>query len=85
MSFTRSVAGGACPTALEAADDTNNAAADFTQTLASPTTNATSPLEVLCPPADPKKNPPAKAKKCKKKKGKKAVAAAKKCKKKKKR
>jgi Ca2+-binding RTX toxin-like protein len=37
-----------CPTALDAADDTNNAAADFTLTGASPTPNSAIPTEVPC-------------------------------------
>ena len=75
--LNRSIAPG-CPTLLEAADDTNSSAADFSTGPPSPRTNAATPTEKPCaPPAQPKKK-----KKCKK--AKKGAAAAKQCKKKKK-
>ena len=92
LSFTRKVTGGSCATALEATDDTNNAANDFVNGPASPTPNSATPTETLCqpglPPGGGQGTPPPKSKKkkCKKKKKKKgrAAAAARKCKKKKK-
>jgi hypothetical protein len=87
LSFRRNIGGGTCATALDAADDTNNAAVDFTNGAASPTPNSTLPTETLCTPTPAPSNPASSTKKkCKKKKkkGKSAAAAAKKCKKKKK-
>jgi hypothetical protein len=86
--LNRSIAPG-CPTLLEAADDTNNSAADFSTGPPSPRTNAATPTEAQCPtpttPATPKKKK--KCKKVKKKSQGKAYEAKKKkkCKKKKKR
>jgi hypothetical protein len=53
-----------CATALDAADDTNNANADFALLGASPTPNSATPVESLCAAS----NPPVtkKKKKCKK-------------------
>lgn len=89
LSFRRNIAGGTCATALDAADDTNNAANDFTNGASSPTPNSALPTEQLCvtPNPTPNLSSNAKAKKCKKKKkgkGKASPAAKKKCKKKKK-
>jgi hypothetical protein len=72
-----------CPTALDAADDTNNSAGDFSFGIFPPRANATTPTEVLCP------TPPATTtkpkKRCAKHKNKTGASAAKKkkCKKKK--
>jgi hypothetical protein len=38
-----------CPTLLEAADDTNDSAADFVQLDRDPTPNSAAPTEVACP------------------------------------
>jgi hypothetical protein len=86
VSFQRKITGGTCATALDAADDTNDAGADFTSVPASPTPNSAVPTEKLCltPKAVAKKKKKCKKKKKKKKKGKSAAAAKKKCKKKKK-
>ncbi len=82
-----------CATALDAADDTNNSAADFALSTRAPRNNTMAPTETLCPTQGaptPAPTPTTPAKKCKKKKKKgkgKAGAAAKKkkrCKKKKK-
>jgi hypothetical protein len=82
-SIVRTISRG-CPTLLDAADDTNNSAADFSaSTTTNPRNNAAPITETPCP------NPsttPAKKKKCKKKKKHRSaeVAKKKKCKKKKK-
>ncbi len=47
MSLTRSIAPG-CPTLLEATDDTDNSAADFTATGPSPRPNSVAPTEQPC-------------------------------------
>jgi hypothetical protein len=82
LAFERTITGGTCPTALDPADDTNNAANDFPQVASSPRPNSAVPTETPCVTTPAKK----KAKKCKKKKkkGKGKAAAKKKCKKKKK-
>src|SRR4051794_6081615 len=84
MVSVRSIAAN-CPTALDAADDTDNSAADFGTAVGYPLRNNTmAPIETLCqtstttPPAGTKK----KCKKAKKKKSG-AYSAKKKCKKKK--
>jgi hypothetical protein len=79
-----------CATALDAADDTNNSAADFALSTRPPRNNATLPTESLCPPGNPASstNPAGntRKRKCKKKKKSSAeVAKKKKCKKKKRR
>ena len=85
MALRRSIQAG-CPTLLEASDDTNNSAADFSAVAPNPRPNSVAPSEMACPPAGggPAGNPPAspspKKKKCKKKAKKRAVSA-KKCKK----
>jgi hypothetical protein len=78
QSLTRTEARG-CSTLLDAPDDTDNSAADFSLATPSPRNNLQTPSEHACPPAPPVK------KKCKKKKkhSRSAVAAKKKCKKKK--
>jgi hypothetical protein len=78
-SIVRTIARG-CPTALDAADDTNNSAADFAVGAPLARHNATTPTETACTSTTP-----AKKKKCKKHKKKKsgAYSAKKKCKKKK--
>jgi len=48
-SLTRSIAPG-CATLLEAADDTDNGAADFALTTPSPRNNSTAPTETACDP-----------------------------------
>lgn len=73
-----------CATALDAADDTNNAAVDFTNVAYGPTPNSATPVETLCPSAGtPGKK--VRRRKCKKKPSKNSVVVAKKkkCKKKK--
>jgi len=76
-----------CATALDAADDTNNSAANFALSTNPPRNNAATPTEVPC--ATPTgggtgtTTGPTTAKKCKKKKHRSAEAAKKKCKKKK--
>jgi hypothetical protein len=80
LSLTRSEGRG-CPTLMEAADDSDNSAADFNLAPPSPRNNLQTPSEVSCPvPA-----PATTKKKCKKKKKHHAAQAAKKkkCKKKK--
>jgi hypothetical protein len=80
QSLIRTISRG-CATALDAADDTNNSAADFTIGAGNPRGNSVTPTETPCP------TPPATTKKkCKKHKKKKsgAYSAKKKCKKKKK-
>jgi hypothetical protein len=77
-----------CATALDTADDTNDAAADFTAGTPTPRPNEVAPTETLCAP--PQAAPPVKKakKKCKRKKAKKgevSAAAKKKCKRKKRR
>lgn len=52
-SIHRSIARG-CPTLLEAADDTNDSAADFAVGPASPRSNATAPTERACAKPDTK-------------------------------
>jgi Ca2+-binding RTX toxin-like protein len=47
QSIERTIARG-CPTALDAADDTNNSAADFTIAPPSPRNNAATPTETVC-------------------------------------
>jgi hypothetical protein len=47
QSIERTISRG-CPTALDAADDTNNSAADFTIGTPSPRNNATTPTETVC-------------------------------------
>ena len=49
-SLTRSIAPG-CATLLEAADDTDNSAADFALATPSPRNNSTAPTETACDPA----------------------------------
>lgn len=75
-----------CATALDPADDTNNAAADFTTATPSPRPNSVTPTEVPCATPTPTAKPPAKKRKCRKRKAKKgdAGAARRKCKRKKK-
>ncbi|MFL5899400.1 MAG: hypothetical protein ACJ76D_13260 [Solirubrobacterales bacterium] len=90
MALRRSIAPG-CPTMLEASDDTNNSAADFSLTTRDPRTNAVAPTETPCaggggptgyPPAT---TYPTAKKKCKKHKKSSAYSAKKKkCKKKRK-
>jgi hypothetical protein len=82
LSFTRRTSDGTCATALDAADDTNNAAFDFVNGAANPTPNSATPTETPCVAATPAKKTKKKCKK--KKKGKVKAAAKKKCKKKKK-
>jgi hypothetical protein len=65
QSLVRTIARG-CPTALDAADDTDNSAADFTTGTGTPRPNAVTPTETLClPPAGTPTSTKA-AKKCKK-------------------
>lgn len=76
-----------CATLLEAADDTNNSANDFTVGAPNPRSNVITPTERPCQPVTPTTKK--KKKKCKKKRKKKGGASAaakkkKKCKKKKK-
>jgi hypothetical protein len=78
--------GANCGTALDFADDTNNAGADFSLVGANPRPNSVAPTETLCAsPTAPATTPtPTKKKKCKKKKHRSAeVAKKKKCKKRK--
>jgi hypothetical protein len=85
MALRRSIQAG-CPTLLEASDDTNNSAADFSAVAPNPRPNSVAPSETPCSPAGggpagyPPASPVPKKKKCKKAK-KRAVAAKKKCKK----
>jgi hypothetical protein len=83
--------GRGCPTQLDAADDSDDSAADFSLAPGSPRNNATSPTETACPtpPADPGpagSSPVTSSqpkKKCRKKAKKHSASAAKKkCKKK---
>jgi hypothetical protein len=76
QSLIRTISRG-CATQLDAADDTNNSAADFTIGAGNPRGNSVTPTETPCPPSSPAK------KKCKKHKKKKtgAYSAKKKCKK----
>ncbi len=50
--FRRSISPG-CPTLLEASDDTNNGAADFTTTAREPRGNSVTPTEKLCDSTGP--------------------------------
>jgi hypothetical protein len=88
LSFRRTITGGSCATALDAADDTNNAANDFATVGSDPTPNSATPTEVLCTNNGNGNGngTTKKKKKCKKKKrkGKAGASAKKKCKKKKK-
>jgi hypothetical protein len=75
MALRRSSSAG-CPTALEASDDTNNSAADFSVTSPNPRSNSVVPTEMPCgstaPGGSPGAAPPAtakKKKKCKKRSG----------------
>jgi hypothetical protein len=82
--------GANCATALDAADDTNNAGADFSLVGANPRPNSVPATEIICPPGNPASpiNPAGnvRKRKCKKKQKRSAeVAKKKKCKKKKKR
>jgi hypothetical protein len=86
-SLIRSIGRG-CPTALDAADDSNNSAADFALGPPIARNNAATPTETVCPPGNPNSptNPAGKTRKrkCKKKQKRSAeVAKKKKCKKKK--
>ncbi len=94
MALRRSIAPG-CSTLLEASDDTNNSATDFSVTTPNPRKNSVAPTEMPCaasgggptgyPPASPGgTGSTSKKKKCKKHKKKPsgAYAAKKKCKKK---
>jgi hypothetical protein len=88
MTLIRSISRG-CTTALDAADDTDNSAADFTVGAGNPRGNSATPTETVCPPGNPTSptNPAGKTRKrkCKKKQKRSAeVAKKKKCKKKKK-
>jgi hypothetical protein len=85
MALRRSIAPG-CPTLLEASDDTDNSATDFSTTTPDPRPNSVTPTEVACSTGVPSGYPnlggsalPAK-KKCKKAKHRSAASAAKKCK-----
>ena len=91
MALRRSIAAG-CPTMLEASDDTNNSAADFSLTTPNPRKNSVTPTEVPCPgmggggptgypPAPSGSTPMKKKKKCKKHKHRSAQVSKKKCKK----
>jgi Ca2+-binding RTX toxin-like protein len=51
--------GANCPTALDAADDTNNAGADFSLVGANPRPNSVGPTETLCTPTTTATTPPA--------------------------
>jgi hypothetical protein len=88
MALRRSIAPG-CPTSLEASDDTNDSAADFSLVSPNPRSNSVAPTEVPCaggggPTGNPAPGPtnPSAKKKCKKHK-RSAAAAKKKCKKRK--
>jgi hypothetical protein len=91
MALRRSIAAG-CPTLLEASDDTNNSAADFSLTTPNPRKNSVTPTEAPCPgmggggptgypPPGPSGSTPTKKKKCKKHKHRSAQVSKKKCKK----
>jgi hypothetical protein len=87
MALRRSIAAD-CPTMLEASDDTNNSAADFSLTTPNPRKNSVTPTETPCPGMGPTGYPPApsgstptKKKKCKKHKHRSAQVSKKKCKK----
>jgi hypothetical protein len=85
-SLVRSISRG-CPTSLDAVDDTNNSAADFSvSTSTNPRNNAAPITETACPPGNPNSptNPAGKTRKrkCKKKQKRSAEVAKKKCKKK---
>ena len=82
-SLTRTEARG-CSTLMEAVDDSDNSAADFSLTAPSPRNNLQTPTETPCLPAVAPLATPAPKKKCKKKNKRhaSAVAAKKKCKKK---
>jgi hypothetical protein len=74
MALRRTISAG-CPTALEASDDTNNSAADFSVTTPNPRKNSVAPTEMTCTtgaptgsPAQPSAPSRAKKKKCKKRK-----------------
>lgn len=74
MALRRSISAG-CPTALEASDDTNNSAPDFSVTTPNPRKNSVAPTEMTCAtgaptgsPAQPSAPSTAKKKKCKKRK-----------------
>jgi hypothetical protein len=80
QSLTRTESRG-CPTLMEAIDDSDNSAADFSLATISPRNNLQTPSETPCTTPAPASAP---KKKCKKKKHKSsAVVAKKKCKKKK--
>jgi hypothetical protein len=88
MTLVRSISRG-CATSLDAADDTDNSAADFAVGAGNPRGNSVTPTETLCatPTTTPTTTPATAKKKCKKKKKKKKrsaeIAKKKKCKKKK--
>jgi hypothetical protein len=72
LALQRNIAGGTCATALDVADDTNNAQADFSLVGANPRPNSVAPSETPCgapgtptPGANPT-TPAKKRKKCKK-------------------
>ena len=48
LALRRNIGGGTCATALDSADDTNNAAADFSLVGANPRPNGATPTETLC-------------------------------------
>ena len=89
MTLVRSISRG-CATSLDAADDTDDSAADFTVGAGNPRGNSATPTETLCPPTSTPTTTPSttpvkkKCKKAKKKKRSADVAKKKKCKKKKK-
>jgi type II secretory pathway pseudopilin PulG len=86
LSLTRTEARG-CPTLMEAVDDTDDSASDFSLTSPTPRSNFATPSEVKCQAAAPAPPPPlvtVTKKKCKKKAHHSAAAAKKKCKRKKK-
>jgi hypothetical protein len=74
LALQRNIAAGTCATALDAADDTDNAANDFSQVPANPRPNSVPPAETPCvAPGTPTPTTPAtsvakKKKKCKKRK-----------------
>jgi hypothetical protein len=83
QSLTRTEARG-CSSLMEAVDDSDNSAADFSLTSPTPRNNFQTPTETPCLPATvPVPTPTATKKKCKKKHHSSAVVAKKKCKKKK--
>jgi hypothetical protein len=84
MTLIRSISRG-CGTSLDAADDTDNSAADFTVGTGNPRGNSVTPTETVCPPSPNSPGTSTKTK-CKKKKHKRSAESAKKkkCKKKKK-